>query len=247
MHRPKLALKRRLLHVAALIAAFALPGCPAFTNGVLKPLGLVSPPTIEMTEAVPQDFEFRLHIVDQTTPAADYLITVRRSGKCDYRVTTRLPKRRVNEGTFDILDNQVNALWKAAREAQFGTMEERWPSEGEGPDKALGVQAFALRAYDLTKEVRTHFQRVPALEGLRGLVIAMLPETAVRDTGPAPAAVGKSKQIVGDLQTKLFYPADDPRLKDVPADRRQPFPTWYDAVNYGFSPASGFDPWERSE
>ena len=238
---------------ALLLAALAaLPGCPAFTN-TMKMVGVVRPPKLELPEVAPQDFEFKLHVVDQLDPPADYLITYRRDGKCDFRVTTRTSRRLEANGSFEIPDSQVVALWNALREARYDELDPRYPDDGVGPDKVLGIQAYSVRANDLSKEVQTHCQKVPELEKVRALALSYMParspaDGAARGTGtPAPDVVGTSRQIVGDVQTKLFYPADDPRLKDVPADRRQPFPSWYDAVNFGFSPAPGFEPWRRTQ
>lgn len=228
------------------LAGLALPGCPAFNNA-LKVAGVVRPPKLEITPAVPQDFELKIHVTDQQAPPADYLITYRRSGKCDYRVTTRAPKRSVQEGQFELLENQVMKLWALLGEIDFPSLDDRYPGDGLGPDAMVGIQAYSVRGNDLSKEVQTHFQSVPELETLRTVALSFLPEKAVQGTGTGQTAVGKSTQIVGDVQTRVFYPADDERLKDVPAERRQPFGTWQDAVNFGFSPVQGFRPWERRE
>lgn len=230
------------------LAAAVLPGCPAFNNA-MKFVGIVRPPELRLAEPVPQDFELVVHVRDQLEPAADYLLTFRRSGRCDYRITTRAPKRRESEGQFEIVDTQVVSLWETLRAIRYDELADRYPDGDDtiGPDKNVGIQAFGVRGNDLAKEVQAHFIRVPELEKLRGAAMSLLPEKATRDTGPAPAASGKSKQMVGDAMTKVFYPADDARLKDVPAERRQPFGSWYDAVNFGYSPAPGFKPWEREQ
>jgi hypothetical protein len=239
-----------LSSAVALAALAVLPGCPAFTN-TMKMVGVVRPPQIELPEVAPQDFELKLHVVDQLDPPADYLITYRRDGRCDFRVTMRTSRRLEASGTFEIPDDQVVALWNSLREARYDELDPRYPDDGIGPDKVLGIQAYSVRSNDLSKEVQTHCQRVPELEKVRALALSYLPARTMGGGGapgtPAAAPVGTSRQIVGDVQTRIFYPADDPRLKDVPADRRQPFPSWYDAVNFGFSPAPGFEPWGRPE
>ena len=235
--------------IAAFVLAFAvlaLPGCPAFTS-LMKGIGLQSRPTLQLTEAVPQDFELVMHVVDQQSPPADYLVTYRRNGHCDYRVTVRAPRRRTNDGSFEILDGQVTALWNAVREVQYDALADRYPDEGEGRDRDLGVQKFSVRGDEISKEVQAHFTKVAGVEKLRTVALSLLPEKALSDTGKGDTATSiATQQVVGDIQSKTFYPADDPRLKDVPTDRRQPFPTWYDAVNYGFSPASGVKLMDRT-
>lgn len=239
--------RTRILALALVaFAALLLPGCPAFTS-VMKGIGLQGRPALTLTEAVPQDFELVMHVVDQQNPPTDYLVTYRRSGRCDYRVTVRSPKRRVNDGSFEILDAQVNSLWSTAREIGYDTLEDRYPSEGEGRDRDLGVQKFSVRGDDISKEVQAHFTKVPGLEKLRAVALAMMPEKALSDTGKGDTSTTSvaTQQVIGDLQTKTFYPADDARLKDVPTDRRQPFPSWFDAVNYGYAPAQGVKLGER--
>ncbi|MCE9635269.1 MAG: hypothetical protein K8T90_06125 [Planctomycetes bacterium] len=240
MHR-----SRSLVFALLALAALVLPGCPAFTS-VMKGIGLQSRPALVLTEAVPQDFELVMHVMDQQNPPTDYLVTYRRSGRCDYRVTVRSPKRRVNDGSFDILDGQVNSLWATVRAVNYDTLEERYPAEGEGRDRDLGVQKFSVRGDDISKEVQAHFTKVPAIEKLRALALSLMPEKALSDTGKGDVTTSvATQQVIGDMQTKTFYPADDARLKDVPTDRRQPFPTWFDAVNYGYAPAQGVKLGER--
>jgi hypothetical protein len=234
---------RALALAAVVLAATAQSSC-APIRWVAKTTGVISPPTIDFTDAVPQDFELIVKVVDQANPAADYLVTIRRSGRCDYRAEVRTPRRRVNEGQFEVLDNQVQDLWLAVRAAKYGYLDARYPSSGEGPDKELGTQAFSVRASGLEKEVQTYFTRVPELETIRTKVLSLLPPKALVDTGKGDPVAGKSRQIVGDIQTKIFYPADDKRLDAVPADRRQPFGSWQDAMNYDFRPVDGFKPWE---
>jgi hypothetical protein len=234
MHRSRL-----FAIVLVALAAMVLPGCPAFTR-VMKGIGLQGRPALTLTEAVPQDFELIMHVVDQQNPPADYVVTYRRSGHCDYHVVVRSPKRRTNDGSFEILDGQVNALWSVVREVQYDTLADRYPGEGEGKDRDLGVQKFSVRGDDISKEVQSHFTKVAGLEKVRTVALSLLPEKALSDTGHGDTATSiATQQVIGDTLTKTFYPANDPRLKDVPTDRRQPFPTWYDAVNFGFSPAQG--------
>lgn len=238
---------RVVLSVVVLaLAAATLPGCPAFT-GIMKTVGVIGPPELDLSGPVPQDFELRVHATDQASPAVDYLLVYRRSGRCDYHVTFRTGKRRAVDGTFDILEGQVVALYEMARSIGYASIDERIPAEGQGPDTALGVQAYSVAANNMAREVQVHMTTVPELEQLRKLALSYVPPKALADVGAGPPVAGTSRQIIGDLQTKIFYPADDPRLKDVPADRRQPFPTWEDALNFGYAPASGFQPWARKE
>lgn len=230
------------LTVAALLGA--APGCQPIRAG-LKSIGIIRAPQIELTEQMPQDFELVIKVVDQESPAADYTVWVRRSGKCEYKAEVRKPKRRASDGTFDIYENQVQEVWNLIRQASYADLDDRYPSSGEGPDKALGTQAYSVRVNDLYREVQAVCERVPELEAIRTKVLSFLPAKALADTGRGDPVAGKSKQIVGDILTKIFYPADDKRLEEVPADRRQPFASWQDAVNFEYRPIEGFKPWEQ--
>jgi hypothetical protein len=236
-------LRAAALVALALSATAVAPGCTFFRSAG-RTLGLISAPQLELTESVPPDFELVVKVTDQLDPAADYTIWIRRNGKCDYRAEVRYPRRRVSEGPFEILENQVQDVWDLIRQAAYTGMEERYPDSGEGSDRALGVQAYSVRGNDLHKEVQAHFMRVPELEAVRTLVLSYLPPKALADTGRGDPSVGKSKEIIGDMKTKIFYPADDKRLDDVPMDRRQPFRSWQDALNYDYRPVEGFQPGE---
>lgn len=239
-----------VVHAAAAVlvaaSALSLPGC-----FLVRQMGLVPAPKIEIGEAIARDFELTLVVTDQLQPAADTLVTIRRGGDCNYRVTLRAPQRGESQGRFQITEAQVVTLWNTLRETGYTQLDARYPEDGVGPDKAAGIQAFGVTANDLAKEVQAHFVRVPELERVKAVVMSVLPPSFAKEAGlgAAPGApagtAGTSRQIVGDIQSRIFYPADDARLKDVPADRRQPFGSWFDAINFGFSPAPGFRPWEN--
>lgn len=237
---------RRTWIVALVVALLALPGCPALTAGC-KLIGLCRPPVLELTESVPSDFELIVHVRDQLDPPADYTLTFRRSGQCEYRVVVRAPQRRESSGPFQILENQVIQLHQELRKAGYAEMEPRYPASGEGKDRALGVQAYSVRGNDLQKEVQTHFHAVPGLEKVRTLALSYLPEKVLTQTGAGAPVAAKVTQVMGDVKTRLFYAPEDPRLKDVPSDRRQPFANWQEALNAEFSPAPGFEPWKRTD
>lgn len=221
-------------------AVLTLPGCPAFTS-MMKGVGLQSRDTLVMGEVIADDFELRVNVQGQAEPAADYLLVFRRNGTCDYKVALRAPRRQENQGSFEIFEGDIQALWKTIRDANFAELDRRYPSDGDGPDKALGLQAYSVTSNRNSREVQTSLQRVPELEAIRTKALSLLPAKALAVTGSGDPAVGKSLKIVGDMQTRVFYAEDDPRLASVPPERRQPFPSWYDALNYGFSPAPGFE------
>lgn len=225
-----------------LLLLFALPACPAMTK-VGKWTGLIRPPTFPMPDTVPQDFELVVHVTDQQDPPIDYLLTFRRTGNCNYSVTPRSPRRPPNEGGFEVLENQISALWSAVLAAKYDELDSRYPEDGIGDDRAAGVQSYKVQALDFPKEVQAQFLRLPELEKIRTLALSYVPARAFVGAKSSPLIGTKVREVIGDLRTKLFYPPEDPRLKDVPNEARQPFPTWHDAVNYGFSPSPGFEPW----
>lgn len=225
------------LLAAALAAVTLLPGCPAWTR-FAKTVGLEGRDEINIPEVAPSDFQFVLHGNNLKNPPIDYLLRYERSGQAEYSVTIREPRRIVREGRFEVMEGQIFKLWEAIKEADYGNLEARYPSDGEGPDTAWGIQRFMVRSEGFPKEVQAHYQQEPALERLRMMAIAMLPDTVIEQfRKDVPAGTGTLGVVIGDTQTKRFFAPESPLLKDVPEERRQTFRSWYDALNFGYDPA----------
>ena len=225
------------LLAAALAAAALLPGCPAWTR-FCKTIRLCSRDTFTTPDAVPPDFQFVLHGDNLKDPPIDYLLRYDRSGEAEYRVTIREPRRIERTGRFEVMEGQIFKLWEAVKAADYGNLDARYPSSGEGPDTSWGIQRFMVRSEDFPKEVQAHYQQEPALERLRMLAISMLPDSVIEQfRKDVPEGTGTLGVVIGDTETKRFYAPDSPLLKEVPEERRQTFRSWYDALNFGFDPS----------
>lgn len=235
-------MRSRRTFAAALLgaAALLLPGCPGF-RAMVKPLGFFPPPVLELPETIPQDFQLIVHVTDQQDPPADYTLRFDRSGQGAYEVVVRSPRRTVNSGGFELLENQVTSLYATIRAQSYETLEPRYPSgDDEGRDRKLGVQSYKVRCNSFSKEVIAAFQGVPALEAIRQQALQLIPEKAMVAAGATPAQPASvSRKVIGDARHRVFYWSDDPRVKDVPADVRQPFANYFEAVNYEYRPAPG--------
>ena len=238
-----------LLLAAALLAVSAtLPGCTAL-NSLLKLTGLRSAPEFTLPEPpapLPPDFRLTVLVRDQAAPPLDYLLEFHRTGNVDYRVTVREPRRAEREGSFQVLENQVESLWDALLEVRFDELEDRYPDDGRGDDPDAGHQEVWVFANGLDRRVEADFERVEALEKVRRAALAVVPEhvlSARLDAAPGEAP----EHFVGDPATKRFHLPGCPALEGTPEPGRQPFGTKYDAVNFGFSPCPDCRPLDSRE
>jgi hypothetical protein len=228
---------RKTLLAAALAATALLPGCPSAT-WACKTLGLCSRDRLEEPPAtIPPDFEFVLKVDNQVQPPIDYLLKIDRSGKGTYKVVWREPRREVLEGDFEIVESRMTRLWDLIREIRYPELETRYPDSGEGKDRGGGIARFMVKYLDFPQEVQCWYVQQPDLEKLRMLAISYVPETVIqRVTRDTPTST--TGQVIGDVQTRMFYAPGSPLLKDVPENRRQVFPNWYEALNYGYQPGA---------
>jgi hypothetical protein len=225
-----------------LLCCLAAGGCSLY-YGIGKGLGLISPPPFDVNKELPEDFKLSVDVRDVADPPTDYVLEFDRSGKSTYDVTVRTPRRRQQSGPFEITEEQIKALWKAVAAAKFDTLEPRYPEEGEGAEKAKGVQKYYVFADKTEHRVESHFQSNEALESIRKVAVAMVPPDAMKAVAAIMGGSGdKPKEYIADMATHQFHLPDCPRLKDVPPANRQPFATQWDAVNYGFKPCPDCQP-----
>jgi hypothetical protein len=232
---------RRLVPVLLAAAALSGAGCNVFYT-VAKFTGLMSsPPLVVQNREIPQDFKLSVNTTDYANPPTDYTIVVERTGKVTYDVVVRTPRRREQEGTFEINEEQVRSLWKALGDAKFDKLDERYPSSGEGPDKAQGVRIFYVHGDGAERRVEAHYMAVPQLDIVRTAFIAVVPKD-VMEAHDAMVGVNKTGEFVGDTATHIFHLPECPDLKDVPAQRQQRFTSQYDALNYNYQPCPDCSP-----
>jgi len=226
------------------VALLAAPSCAVYYE-VGKFTGLISPPVFTAKGQMPDDFKVSIDVRDVADPPIDYVYTFGRDGKATYDVTVRSPRRREGEGQFEISEDQITALWRAVATAGFDKLDARYPKSGEGPDKPNGVQKYYVYGKGTEYRVESHFQTNAALDSIRKAVLSVVPKEIAegkRAEGAAYAGGGAPKEFVADMASKFFHRPDCPKLKDVPAANRQPFPTQWEAVNYGFKPCPECDP-----
>lgn len=229
------------LAAAALLAAVlaAGPSCMSICKGI----GLCSRNTLVLGPAPTEDFAFILKVENQAEPPADTLLTIRRDGKADYRIVRRAPVRSESSGKFTVSEADVIKLYEMVQGAGFEHMDERFPSSGDGPRKAAGITSYAVRNDDFQKEVQTVFDGGQApLETIKRFALSLLPDKLSAETAPRPESQESTGTVVGDIQSKRFYSATSPLLKDVPADRRRTFPNHFLALDMGFEPAADWTP-----
>jgi len=225
-----------------LLACLAAPGCAVYYT-TFKFLGLISPPAFDVNKELPEDFKLSVDVRDLADPPTDYVLEFDRSGKANYNVTVRSPRRRHQEGQFEITEDQIKTLWKTVAAAKFDVLDSNYPSKGEGDDKARGVQKYYVHAYNTERRVEAHYQANDALESIRKTAVSMVPPEDMKAVAALVGVYGdKPKQFVADMATHLFHLPDCPRLKDVPPANRQAFATQWDAVNYSFQPCPDCQP-----
>ncbi len=229
---------RRLLSLLALaVVLLAAPGCPAFTR-LCKAVYICPTPEFELPEKIPPDFHLAIRVRDQQDPPADYQLQFDRTGKVRYEVTLRAPRRRQQQGEIEITEDQVLSLWKAVSSVRFDELSERYPDDGDGKDRKAGAQRYYVVADGMDKAVEAVFERPAELETIRKAALAVLPQSVLLAEGGPEAPADSPDQFVGDTADHKFHLPTCPLLEKVPSDRRQPFGSKYDAINFGFDPCT---------
>lgn len=232
--------RSRMLLPLLLVATAGLGGCRALTT-VCRTFGGCSARTQELGDAMAPDFVIVVKVENQLDPPADYLVTIRRNGTGEYRVVRRAPTREESSGRLNVLEGKLQEIWDAVRAADYPSRPDRTPGDGDGPDKSAGIQSFSVNADEFPKQVQLVYSTDAQLAKVRQLVLSTLPAeafaaTSKRDTGLT------STDVIGDTQTKRFYAPTSPLLKDVPAARRQSFPTYFAAYDFGYQPGADWRP-----
>ena len=222
----------RLASIALLVAiALGAGGCNAW-YAVISIFKTRDRPNIE--GPIPTDFQIGIEAHDVAQPPVDYKLTIERSGKGYYEVTVRQPRRRHVEGEFEVSEDQVVGIWNELVKRKFGDLDDSYPSSGNGTDLAAGTKSIRVFAGGAEMTVQTRYETNEVVEAVRAAVVGAFPretmEARLSGVNEGP------KSFVGDTQTMTFHTPDCPLLKDLPADRRRPLATWYDALDYRFQP-----------
>jgi hypothetical protein len=226
---------RLLALLAFVLLAAALPACQGITD-VGKFVGLVRPPRFVLPPNMPEDFQVVISVHDRVDPSIDYDVSYDRSGRVSYTVLSRAPRRQQISGDLEITENQVITLWKAVVAAKFDQIDARYPTSGDGKDKGAGIQRIFVKADGLDRTVETRFQKQAVVDTLRLQALELLPREVVTGASRVGAGDAQPREFIGDVATRLFHTPDCALLKDVPAQRRQPFATHWDALNFNFEP-----------
>ena len=225
----------RLSIVLATLCLGCICGCTAATS-LGKLTGIISAPRFEIGAQIPPDFQLAIDVRDGMEPSTDYQFDFDRSGKVGYVVVVRTPRRKEQEGTFEVTEEQVQSLWKALTEARFDEIEERYPAAGIGQDVKRGVQKFYVRADGTERRVEAHFQAVAALDRVRTAALAIVPPDVLKASGAPGSPKERPKEFIVDPATRRIHLPDCVKLKDVPAEKRQPFSSFLNALDYGNEP-----------
>ena len=220
-----------------------LPGCRVMTLAC-RTIGVCSAGEQHLGPVMATDFVIVVKVESQAEPAADYIVTLRRDGTGEYKVTRRAPTRSETSGKLSVLEGKLQQIWDAVAAAEYPTLPDRFPEEGDGPNKAAGIQSFNVNANEFPKEVQLVYATDERLTKIRRLVESTLPEKVFSQVSQARTDTTSSLQVVGDTLTKRFYAPESPALKEVPANRRQAFPTYFAALDFGYQP--GID-WRAPE
>ena len=218
----------------ALLAALALSagGCNLY-YGVIKIFSTRDRAKIE--GPVPDDLRVGIEVSGIADPPVDYKLTVDRSGAGTFNVTVRAPRRRHVEGEIEISDDQVVRIWNEMVKHNFGDMDDRYPSSGDGTNVGAGTQRFYVFANGAEMTIQGFHETNETLDAVRTAIAAAFPKETLKARAAAQEAES-SKGFVGDTQTKLFHTPDCPLLKDTPEERRRTLASWYDALDYRFQP-----------
>jgi hypothetical protein len=184
---------------------------------------------------IPPDFQIGIVVKDLADPPIDYKLAIERSGKGTYEVTVRQPRRRHVEGDFEVSEDQVVGIWEKLVKLKFGSLDDRYPSSGNGNDIAAGTNSVRVFAGGAEMTVETSYQVNETIDAVRAAVIGAFPPETMKalrsmelDGGP--------KRFVGDTQTKLVHTPDCPALKELPEERRRPLASWYEAMDFRYQP-----------
>jgi hypothetical protein len=234
-------MKTRPSAVLIALAALLLPGCPALTSAG-KTLGIVRAPRLELApdQPIAPDFVLAVSVKDAQDPATDWQVSFDRGGRVSYDVLVRAPYRRQQSGTFEVTEDQLLSLWREVLASNFDEIEPRYPLEGVGSDRTAGVQEYYVNANGADRRVEGHFTVPEPLHGLRRAVLAVVPAEVMAAKGSSLAEA--PKEYVGDTVTGIFHMPDCPQIKDVDSTRRRPFVSYYEAVNFRFTPCADCRP-----
>ena len=212
-----------------------LPGCRMMTLAC-RGIGLCSADKQRLGPVMSSDFAIVVKVEGQAEPAADYTVTLRRDGTGEFSVTRRASSHSTTTGKLSVLEGKLQQIWDAIAAAEYPSLPDRFPDEGDGPEKAAGIQRFNVHVNDFPKEVQLVFVTDERLTKIRRLVESTLPEKVFSQVSQARPDMTSSLQVIGDTLTKRFYAPESPALKEVPANRRQAFPTYFAALDFGYQP-----------
>jgi hypothetical protein len=228
--------------LALLLVCLVLSSGCAVYYGVGKATGLIRPPAFVLRGPIPENFHLTVEVHDAAQPPVDFLLEFDRSGRASYDVVVRAPRRLRESREFELTEDQIVSLWKAVGAARFDELADRYPTSGDGPDRASGVATLYVRADQAERRVESHFQANPSFDGVRKAALAVLPAGALSASGAAGGPRDAPKEYVAETTTHLFHRPECPRLKDVPPANTTRFASIWDAYNFHFRPCPDCKP-----
>jgi hypothetical protein len=194
---------------------------------------------VPLPEQKPADFSITLVSRYYPTPAPDILIRLWADGTGNYRIVFKDPNPGESQGPFKIAPTLVDEVYAAVYAAKFFKLDEEYIADPPIPGR--GVDSLTVSAGGMVAEVRSEYAKVPALDEIRTALLKVIPPEAYEGL----TITGAKRTWVVDKTTKLIYASDDPALENIPEENRVTYPSIYEALDAGNSPAPSTRPFER--
>ena len=213
----------RLLLLALLAV---LPSCVIFGSS-----GPTLPPTL------PPNFQVGIKVLEAVDPPVDYQIMVNRSGDVTYETTVRVPRRHTFQGTLELNEADILALYDAVLASSFDEMGKRYAADAGASDRREnGERVFYVAAGDVDKRIDVSYATVEPLDRLQAAIIAQMPAFVLSGEGGPDSIHGRPEAFVGDRATKVFHHPDCELCEKIDASGRESYTNEYDALNFGYHP-----------
>ncbi len=236
----------RMRSARVLLTLIALLGAGLYTGGCQSIFRLLTSPSAFVMKATPPpDFTFAVEARDAENPSADYLVRVLRSGRVEYDIEFREPRRERRRGSLDITEPEVEQFWDDLVAVGFADLEDEYTEADYETDRPAGVHVWYVKAGGREKRVVSRFVRPAPIAELIRIVRGLLPEDLLQIEAGAVAdtANGETPNIyVGDSSQRVFHLPGCSLLEEIPEQNRQPFPHHYDALNFGYAPCRECQP-----
>ncbi len=219
---------RRTLLAFSLAASTLLVGCGTLGR-------LFSNDEFVVPAVMPPDFFFGMQVREAMEPPIDYLVKIERSGRVNYDVTIRAPKRTAFSGEHEFSEDEIFAVFQAVQDADFAAYDDNYKAaDGAAPNRALGKRVLYVFADGLDKRVDADFVSVPGLDALQTKLVALLPPK-VFDVSMGPEIDRSNPQeFIADAATNLVHLPGCGHVEKIAPGRRKAFRTAYQAIDFGF-------------